>query len=313
MKARKNHKANAQITRRGLVLAALLAIALSAATISRAQSAIPATAAAKAAAADSTAKPPIPAAVTGKKQKGEGIQVHGYWKIDVRDPDGTLRAHTEFENALTTNDPNQSSGDFALASILSGQNAQVNCSSTSTSPISSTSIDAFVQQFGQQQATISESSCYVLAYANFLSIGLNTSNVTGKGSDSVNNSTSGPCTVGFSQGVGCLIPTSEQIINGNQIQLSGSVSSTAAATVTITQVATYVSTVQFEVGDNHILLQVNQLGAVNAPDQLLSASYSFTSATLAAPGSCGGANQSPCQVQVAPGQSVSVTVLISFS
>src|SRR5437588_9572584 len=30
----------------------------------------------------------------------EGIQVHGHWVIDVKNPDGRLVTHTEFENAL---------------------------------------------------------------------------------------------------------------------------------------------------------------------------------------------------------------------
>ena len=30
----------------------------------------------------------------------EGIKVHGHWTIDIRNPDGTLAQHHEFENAL---------------------------------------------------------------------------------------------------------------------------------------------------------------------------------------------------------------------
>src|SRR6476660_2101480 len=30
----------------------------------------------------------------------EGIKVHGHWTIDVRNADGTLATHREFENAL---------------------------------------------------------------------------------------------------------------------------------------------------------------------------------------------------------------------
>ena len=32
---------------------------------------------------------------------GEGIQVHGHWTIEIREPNGTLVSHHEFENALT--------------------------------------------------------------------------------------------------------------------------------------------------------------------------------------------------------------------
>lgn len=46
------------------------------------------------------------------KARGDGIKVHGHWAIDVRNPDGTLSSHNEFENALID-------GAQALAVILS--------------------------------------------------------------------------------------------------------------------------------------------------------------------------------------------------
>jgi hypothetical protein len=42
----------------------------------------------------------------------EGIKVHGHWTIDVRNPDGTLASHREFENSL------QTTGVAALSSSL---------------------------------------------------------------------------------------------------------------------------------------------------------------------------------------------------
>ena len=42
----------------------------------------------------------------------EGIKVHGHWVVDVRNVDGSLASHTEFENAL------QNSGGNALTAIL---------------------------------------------------------------------------------------------------------------------------------------------------------------------------------------------------
>jgi hypothetical protein len=47
----------------------------------------------------------------------EGVTVHGYWKIDVRNPDGSLVSHTEFENALTTD------GSLALVRLMHGTSA----------------------------------------------------------------------------------------------------------------------------------------------------------------------------------------------
>jgi hypothetical protein len=45
----------------------------------------------------------------------EGIQVHGYWTIEVRNPDGSVTAHREFENAL------QRGGQNFLSSVLGAQ------------------------------------------------------------------------------------------------------------------------------------------------------------------------------------------------
>jgi hypothetical protein len=45
----------------------------------------------------------------------EGIKVHGYWTIEVRNPDGKLVTHREFENAL------QDNGAKSLALILGRQ------------------------------------------------------------------------------------------------------------------------------------------------------------------------------------------------
>jgi len=43
----------------------------------------------------------------------EGIKVHGHWTIDLRNPDGALASHNEFENELY-----MSQGSGALAGIL---------------------------------------------------------------------------------------------------------------------------------------------------------------------------------------------------
>ena len=44
----------------------------------------------------------------------EGIRVHGHWTIEVRNPDGLVVTHREFENALSPDGAN------ALSSLLSG-------------------------------------------------------------------------------------------------------------------------------------------------------------------------------------------------
>jgi hypothetical protein len=52
---------------------------------------------------------------TPQKPGGEGITVHGHRVIDVKNPDGTLARHVEFENSLV---PEQ--GDLLLTSLLTG-------------------------------------------------------------------------------------------------------------------------------------------------------------------------------------------------
>jgi hypothetical protein len=58
-----------------------------------------------------------PARVAEKSSRGpnEGIKVHGYWTLDVRNPDGTLSSHIEFENSLT------SLGAGFLLDVLNGK------------------------------------------------------------------------------------------------------------------------------------------------------------------------------------------------
>jgi len=54
-----------------------------------------------------------PAAVARAQAPQEGIKVHGHWVIDIRNPDGSLASHLDFENALTP------TGAQVLSDILS--------------------------------------------------------------------------------------------------------------------------------------------------------------------------------------------------
>ena len=64
-----------------------------------------------------TAQAGQPAATVERRPGGnhEGITVHGHWTIEVRNPDGKLVSHTEFENALAP-----SGGAALLAGLLAG-------------------------------------------------------------------------------------------------------------------------------------------------------------------------------------------------
>jgi hypothetical protein len=121
-----------KIARRGLLLAALLAMVLTCANVGRAQSnattasaqeaeptAAPATPAQKPAVsanpASAQAKPVSSEEKPAAKGAKEGIAVHGHWTIVVKNPDGTVAARQEFENAL---DPVE--GADLLTGLLSG-------------------------------------------------------------------------------------------------------------------------------------------------------------------------------------------------
>jgi hypothetical protein len=120
MKTNGKHEVMARIVRQSLVLAALLAMALSAPSINQAQSsaASPAAPAAKPAVASAKA-PAGPAAKPPAKGSHEGITVHGHWIIEVKNPDGTVVTHREFENSLAGG-PGGPVGSNTLAGLLSG-------------------------------------------------------------------------------------------------------------------------------------------------------------------------------------------------
>jgi hypothetical protein len=54
---------------------------------------------------------------TAAKGESEGIKVHGHWTIEVRNPDGKIVSHTEFENALSPGFVFPLPGSFALESV----------------------------------------------------------------------------------------------------------------------------------------------------------------------------------------------------
>jgi hypothetical protein len=136
MKTNGKHEVIAHIVRRGLLPVALLAIALTCATADRAQSSATTapTQDAKSATPPATIAHPQtpaekPAALSNEvpssqeekpsaKGAHEGITVHGHWIIDVKNPDGSLTEHREFENDLITGV--DGSGQQTLASLLLG-------------------------------------------------------------------------------------------------------------------------------------------------------------------------------------------------
>lgn len=110
----------APITRKGLALSAFLALVVSVSGVTRAQSepaqtapdAEPDRSALQVQAAAMAEQSP-PTDESRPKGKNEGITIHGHWTIEVRNPDGKVVTHREFENSLVP------VGKNVLASLLS--------------------------------------------------------------------------------------------------------------------------------------------------------------------------------------------------
>jgi hypothetical protein len=103
MKTNETHESVSRIAGRALVLVSLLAVALALAASSFAQT-------------SAAAAPRVADAKAAKAPRGtgEGIQIHGWWNIEVRNHDGSVAKHVEFENALVQ------AGPSLLSGLLSG-------------------------------------------------------------------------------------------------------------------------------------------------------------------------------------------------
>ncbi len=142
MKTNDKDQAVARLALRGLLLLALLGISLSTGILTRAQSntnapsvsdhklavlpgnsaPVSATAIKPASASTNTPAPAEPNLPSKGGQ--EGIKVHGHWSIEVRNPDGSVDKHVEFENSLvTTNLSNMPGGAALLYELLNGSGA----------------------------------------------------------------------------------------------------------------------------------------------------------------------------------------------
>jgi hypothetical protein len=99
---------------------------------------------------EETAKP--------SKPGSEGIKVHGHWVIDVRNPDGALVRHKDFENSLVTQGQFVS-GDQLLAALLSGN-------VTPSDP--AVMFVAFGGNYGTDPSTYCQGTAIYLGYCSLL-------------------------------------------------------------------------------------------------------------------------------------------------
>jgi len=289
MKTNGKHEVMTQITRQSLVLAALLAMMLFAAGISRAQSTatFPATSPARPAAAPTKTSVSPTAKPTAKGQH-EGIKVHGHWIIEVKNPDGSLAKRVEFENSLVTptNYPGASlTGSQALVAVLSGVAALSPSQAAALGFSSPWVID--LESVNSGDVSPCPGSTAFLKYA-----------LIGGLPGSSSTASCGTFAVITPQNISAIVTqsgTNYVTSLPSQLVLSGT-----APSAMVTQAGT--------------IDTVTTLMLIAQPGNGTYAFFPITLASLPAQGSgtCGGANQPPCAVSVGAGQSITATVTISF-
>lgn len=220
-----------------------------------------------------------------------GITVHGHWVIEVRDPDGRLVQRRDFENLLT------STGAQNLPLFLSGWEVPGGWYITLTDPNDTTTGSPCA---GSPNPGYPAGACY-------LTQSTSTYDVAG-GNPLCTNS--GPCSSNLSASVG-------NPITG--LVLTGSITATQVGNVGA--VGTFLATCYpYTIPGNNLPFYTfgpaqcatGKSGVSNGNIQ----SVSFTAISLPAANTpstpCGGTNQPSCAVPVSAGQTINVSVTISF-
>jgi len=255
-----------------------------------------------------TAKPALPEEkIPASPAKGphEGITVHGHWTIEVRNPDGTVVTHREFENALQP-------GAYApLGALIAGNSSSAGLS---------IGLD-------MKAANIDEGAGF----------GAELARIDGY------KTAGGPCYTGNTQqGFGCLITTAigpvvntsctpgsapacsttltpkgptltaVNVYNGSVVQLSGTAS--AGFSSKITDVETFLFTCDNSISPSACstsftvsYISFNPLSTTPQTDVVM-----FTERDLDGDTAAGAAAGDPMPVPVGAGQTIAVTVTISF-
>lgn len=210
-------------------------------------------------------------------REGEGIHVHGHWVIEVRNPDGTLAQRREFENALAD-------GGNLLESLLLGTEtpgAWTIILRDTSYPYYTFILDEpnATAQAASDQSICTASPTYYVCSTNFAVTAASGGGLTLMGNVAVPNTF--PATVNLSQAVTGLESCpgiAVGVLSCPGPQLSGAPSAASPSACVATS-------------------------AVNFNDLLFCAAggNEFTAASLGS------------TVPVSPGQTVTVTVTISFS
>lgn len=258
-----------------------------------------------------------------------GIKVRGWWTIDVRNPDGKLFSHTEFENSLVTNQPRQSipglvisgqSGDYAIAHLLTGALVFYRESTfgATTGPFSGSLAD--LTNALAAGGLNAPSDIYI--FVPFLTIQEDTSTVPRSGATgwpTVINGFDFPLQVGaLPVCIGGVCPDSTiSTVNGNAISLTKT--SLATQSGEISTIGTFLNMNEVVITpQNSPAIAAYQVpifdGPLNAA-HVVAAVAAITSVALSPlsgsnPPTC---TAPPCVVPVQAGQAVSMSVTLSFN
>jgi hypothetical protein len=267
------------------------------------------------AASPAQAKAPAPMAHAAPQNAGggraisQGIQVHGYWKIDVRNPDGSLARHVEFENKLATS--NVKYGPTVLVNLLRGTTVslgpaiQIGATSTQAEiptgnpppPVSFNLLSGHGPCGGNDCLIAPSDSAF---YSNCLWIAANQGSLSNN--PGYNSST---CVGGLSVSASGYDPSQDPptiLPVQNSLTLSGYfVASTSSQ---LEQVGTIMNVCRFDVYQSGACAAPSTPGSSAVADSL---PYYLTSYAIPAP-----SGSSTSGISVTAGQSVNVQVTLSF-
>jgi len=245
------------------------------------------------------------------KGQQEGITVHGRWVIDVKNPDGKVVTHREFENAI------QPFGMAYLAALLGGNNSSGGLSillnganaffegPNSQTPIGfTTDVGPCLPMNGNSRSggVATGTTCLITTGTSFLGeICLTAQAQNGA------LSLPGPCSTNLATTAPTFLITSNNTSLSGQLTLSGSVVVSSQLSGNVTNVETVFATCAATVSPANCLNYFNPQNQTLPPGSALPVAIDvFTMRPL------DGNNGDPAPVPYSSGQTISVTVTISF-
>jgi hypothetical protein len=315
MNGKKLCEMSSTIARLGLMIAGLLVPILICIGAASAQSPASSQKATNPAVIPSSSKPAGRPA-SHAKGPSEGITVHGHWVVEVRNPDGTVTARRDFENSI------QPGGQSYLASMLAGSGspgglsiaingAHMSFSQQIIPAQPSFSVPAFTAYLPQfSDAGPCQPLTYSMGNQNGLVTGGPASGTTcliAMGPTPVNGSiyeTWFGSICNFHNNGGCSLDLAVELPSSSTIILGGNVS--AFGSGNINDVETLYTTCSISTTPSNCLNLMDVSTRYPISGAVLASVGVFTQKTLDSNGN------DPAPVPYAPGQTIAVTVTISF-